>query len=109
MQRLLIILRRAFSPFCGFQGTRLPFVLLAAVAVAIMLGTLAERRWGTASAHRMIYAAPWFYALWAALAVSTLRTLVLRRLWRNPAVGSLHVGLRLVLCVVALSACFSSR
>ncbi len=109
MQRLLIILRSAFSPFCGFQGTRLPFVLLAAVAVAIMLGTLAERRWGTASAHRMIYAAPWFYALWAAFAVSTLRTLVLRRLWRNPAVGGLHVGLMVVLCGGALSAAFSSR
>ena len=87
----------------------LPFVLLAAVAVAIMLGTLAERRWGMASAHLMIYAAPWFYALWAALAVSTLRTLVLRRLWRNPAVGGLHVGLMVVLCGGALSAAFSSR
>ena len=60
-------------------------VLLVAVIVAMMAGTVVEKFHGNAFAMDKVYASPWFIGLLALVAAMAVAEIVLRRLWKTPA------------------------
>lgn len=81
---------------------RLPFILLAIVAVIIGLATAIESAEGSEAAHTLIYGTLWFYVLWGIIAASGLRLVVHDRLWRRVEVMMLHVAFIVILLGAAM-------
>ncbi|MBR0073324.1 MAG: cytochrome c biogenesis protein CcsA [Bacteroidales bacterium] len=60
-------------------------VVLIAVILAMMAGTVVEKFNGNAFAMDKVYASPWFMCLLGLVAAMAVMEIVLRRLWKNPA------------------------
>jgi len=73
------------------------FALLIAMLAVLAAATVVEKLHGTAAARAAVYDAPWFVAMWAAIAVAGLVYIVSRRLHRQPATLLLHVALLVIL------------
>lgn len=66
--------------------------------VVLAVATGLEHRYGTEFVGRQVYGTGWFFALWTVLAVGIGGAIVRARLWRNWAVGGLHLAF---LCMLA--------
>ena len=75
----------------------LPYFLLLFVALVIGVATVVEGRMGSDVAHRSIYGAWWFVALWSAVAVGGCWQMWHKKLWRQPSVFLLHISFVVIL------------
>jgi len=78
---------------------RLAVVIMASLGVACAWATFHEAWYGTASAQRLFYQAPWFTGLLLALAVNITASMLLRFPWSRHNAGFLlaHVGILVLL------------
>ncbi|MGE0453657.1 MAG: cytochrome c biogenesis protein ResB [Vicinamibacteria bacterium] len=78
---------------------RLAVVIMTALGVACAWATFHEASYGTASAQRLFYQAPWFTALLLALAVNITASMLLRFPWSRHNAGFLlaHAGILILL------------
>ena len=77
--------------------SKLPFLLVLFLVIAIATATLVENRYGTHYALQKIYGAWWFIALWALLALSGCWLLYKRKTWKQPSVLLLHLSFVVIL------------
>ena len=84
----------------------LTYILLI---VVLALATIVERLYGTAAAHEYIYSAPWFYSLWAVLAMGGVFAIIHTRMWHRPVMLLLHVSFLVILLGALLTSLFSSE
>jgi len=77
--------------------SKLPFLLVLFLVIAIATATLVENRYGTHYALQNIYGAWWFIALWALLALSGCWLLYKRKTWKQPSVLLLHLSFVVIL------------
>lgn len=78
-------------------SSKLPFLLVLFLVIAIATATLVENRYGTHYALQNIYGAWWFIALWALLALSGCWLLYKRKTWKQPSVLLLHLSFVVIL------------
>ncbi len=76
---------------------KLPFFLLLLVALVIALATVVEGRMGSEMAHRSIYGAWWFVALWGMVAAGGCWLMWRKKMWKRPSVFLLHVSFVVIL------------
>lgn len=81
-----------------------PFALLAVAAATVAAATIMEDAKGTGFAYRWVYGAWWFRLLWLSVAITSLRLVVAKRLWRKPAVMGLHISFAVILAGALLTA-----
>ena len=77
--------------------SKLPFLLVLFLVIAIATATLVENRYGTHYALQNIYGSWWFIALWALLALSGCWLLYKRKTWKQPSVLLLHLSFVVIL------------
>lgn len=87
---------------------KLPFILLAAMAVTIGVTTFIEAKAGTPFVLKNIYGAPWFYTLWCAIALSSIVLIFRRKMWKQSVVFLVHLSF-LVILVGALTTALTSK
>ncbi len=75
----------------------IPFILLAAIIATLMAATAIEKYEGTPYVLDHIYGAPWFIALWMALAVGAVAYIFRKRLQRRVWTLALHASLVIIL------------
>ncbi|MDR0545233.1 MAG: cytochrome c biogenesis protein CcsA [Odoribacteraceae bacterium] len=76
---------------------KIAFGTLIALLPVLAAATLLERFAGREAAERWIYAAPWFVAAWAILALSALAYILRVALYRRPVAFIFHLALLLIL------------
>lgn len=76
---------------------KLPFILLILTAIAITTATFVEAVKGTSYVREYFYGHWWFVALWAVLSVASIWYIVRVRLWKQRAVGLLHLSFLVIL------------
>ena len=78
-------------------STKLPFILVFLLVVAIAAATFVENLHGTDYALHHMYGAWWFIGLWALLAAAGCWLIYKRKLWRQPSVFLLHLSFLVIL------------
>lgn len=75
------------------------FTLVAVVAIMVVLivASVIENLYGTDFAHKNIYGADWFCAIWALLAISGMAYIFSNKLQRRPALFVLHIAFAFIL------------
>ncbi|MBQ6079354.1 MAG: cytochrome c biogenesis protein CcsA [Muribaculaceae bacterium] len=77
---------------------RISFGCLIVMLAVLATATVVEKTNGTPAARAWFYDNIAFVALWTAIAVSGLCYMLLRRIWKRPAVMLLHLALLIILC-----------
>lgn len=77
--------------------SKLPFALMLLAAAVVAGATLVEDACGSDVAHRLIYGSLWFRFMWAAVALSGLYLIYMKRLWRRPTLFLLHLSFLVIL------------
>lgn len=72
--------------------SKVPFVLLAVMTLALVAATLVEHRWGSEVAYIYVYHHLAFQLLWGAIVVGGLVLIIKRRLWQKPSALLLHLA-----------------
>ncbi len=75
----------------------LPFIILFVIALVIAIATIVEDNYGTETASKYIYSAPWFVCLWGAVVLSSVPLFVKRKLWKQYAVFGIHISFIIIL------------
>lgn len=78
-------------------SSKLPFILVIFLVIAIAVATVLENRYGTQHALQHVYGAWWFVALWALLALAGCRLIYKRKMWKQPSVFLLHLSFLIIL------------
>lgn len=78
-------------------SSKLPFILVIFLVIAIAVATVLENRHGTQYALQHIYGAWWFVTLWALLALAGCWLIYKRKMWKQPSVLLLHVSFLIIL------------
>ena len=72
-------------------------VLMIVLVAVLAAGTVIERQHGSDYALAHVYAAWWFVALWALVAIGMVVMLVRRKSWKRPVTCLLHLSILLIL------------
>lgn len=72
-------------------------ILMIGLIVVLAAGTVVEKFHGSDYAIGHVYGTWWFVVLWALLAVGMVVMLIVRKLWRRPALCLLHSAVLLIL------------
>lgn len=88
--------------------SKIPFLLLALIALVIALATVLEHNAGTRVAMTWVYGAWWFKVLWGVMTLAALYLIYKKRLWHNRQTFCLHVAF-VVILVGALTTSLTSR
>jgi len=78
-------------------SSKLPFILVFFLVIAIAVATVLENRYGTHYALQHVYGAWWFIALWGLLAIAGCWLLFKKKTWRQPSVFLLHLSFVIIL------------
>ena len=78
-------------------SSKLPFILVFFLVIAIAAATVLENRYGTHYALQHIYGAWWFIALWGLLAFTGCWLLFKKKIWKQPSVFLLHLSFVIIL------------
>ena len=79
------------------------------LALTLMAATLVEKLRGTVYAAEAVYGAPWFVALWAAVAVASAAYVWRRRLYRRVPTFLLHASFLLILAGALVTHLFGQQ
>jgi len=88
--------------------SKLPFILVFFLVIAIAVATVLENRFDTHYAMQHVYGAWWFTGLWALLALAGCWLIYKRKMWRQPSVFLLHLSF-LVILIGALTTHITSH
>lgn len=88
--------------------SKLPFILVFFLVIAIAVATVLENRFDTHYAMQHVYGAWWFIGLWAILALAGCWLIYKRKMWRQPSVFLLHLSF-LVILIGALTTHITSH
>ena len=88
--------------------SKLPFILVFFLVIAIAVATVLENRFDTHYAMQHVYGAWWFIGLWALLALAGCWLIYKRKMWRQPSVFLLHLSF-LVILIGALTTHITSH
>ena len=77
--------------------SKLSFVLVILLVIAIAAATIVEDCYGVNYAHQHIYEAWWFVGLWAITAIAGCWLLYKKKTWKRPCVFLLHVSFLIIL------------
>ena len=78
-------------------SSKLPFILVFFLVIAIAVATVLENRYGTHYALQHVYGAWWFIALWGLLAIAGCWLLFKKKTWMHPPVFLLHLSFVIIL------------
>ena len=78
-------------------SSKLPFILVFFLVIAIAVATVLENRYDTHYAMQHVYGAWWFIGLWAILALAGCWLIYKKKMWRQPSVFLLHLSFLLIL------------
>ena len=87
----------------------LSIAIYVVLIVVLAAATVVERLYGTTAAHQFIYSAPWFYSLWAVLAMGGVYAIFRTRMWHRPVTLLLHVSFLVILLGALLTSLFSRQ
>ena len=76
-------------------------IIFAALLLTMGYATFLEQAGGSSYASERVYATPWFFAMWATLAVASIIILWREKLWRRASVFMLHASLLVILAGAA--------
>ena len=88
--------------------SKLPFILVFFLVIAIAVATVLENRFDTHYAMQHVYGAWWFIGLWAILALAGCWLIYKKKMWRQPSVFLLHLSF-LVILIGALTTHITSH
>ena len=88
---------------------RLSIIVYTLIILVLASATVVERLYGTARAHELIYSAPWFYSLWAVLALGGVYAIFKTRMWRRLPQFLFHISFLVILLGALLTSLFSSE
>lgn len=77
--------------------SKLPFILVFFLVIAIAVATVLENRYDTHYAMQHVYGAWWFIGLWAILALAGCWLIYKKKMWRQPSVFLLHLSFLIIL------------
>ncbi len=77
--------------------SKLPFILVFFLVIAIAVATVLENRFDTHYAMQHVYGAWWFIGLWAILALAGCWLIYKKKMWRQPSVFLLHLSFLIIL------------
>ena len=77
--------------------SKLPFILVFFLVIAIAVATVLENRYDTHYAMQHVYGAWWFTGLWALLALAGCWLIYKKKMWRQPSVFLLHLSFLIIL------------
>ena len=77
--------------------SKLPFILVFFLVIAIAVATVLENRYDTHYAFKHVYGAWWFIGLWAMLALAGCWLIYKRKMWKQPSVFLLHLSFLIIL------------
>ena len=77
--------------------SKLPFILVFFLVIAIAVATVLENRYDTHYAMQQVYGAWWFIGLWAILALAGCWLIYKKKMWRQPSVFLLHLSFLIIL------------
>ena len=78
-------------------------IIFATLLLTMGYATFLEQAGGSSYASEHVYATPWFFVMWAALAVASIIILWRERLWRRASVFMLHASLLVILAGSAVT------
>ena len=87
----------------------LSIAIYVVLIVVLAAATVVERLYGTTAAHQFIYSAPWFYSLWAVLAMGGVYAIFRTHMWHRPVTLLLHVSFLVILLGALLTSLFSRQ
>jgi len=88
--------------------SKLPFILVFFLVIAIAVATVLENRYDTHYAMQHVYGAWWFVGLWAMLALAGCWLIYKKKMWKQPSVFLLHLSF-LVILIGALTTHITSH
>lgn len=88
---------------------RIPFVLAAITVVVMAASTFIEASAGTPFVSRHIYGAWWFTLLWAALAATSVWTIMRSWSWKKAVTTGLHLSMLIILAGALLTSLTSEK
>ena len=88
--------------------SKLPFILVFFLVIAIAVATVLENRYDTNYAMKHVYGAWWFVGLWAMLALAGCWLMYKKKMWKQPSVFLLHLSF-LVILIGALTTHITSH
>ena len=77
--------------------SKLPFILVFFLVIAIAVATVLENRYDTHYAMQHVYGAWWYIGLWAILALAGCWLIYKKKMWRQPSVFLLHLSFLIIL------------
>lgn len=88
---------------------RIPFVLAAITVVVMAASTFIEASAGTPFVSRYVYGTWWFTLLWAALAVTSVWTIMRSWSWKKAITTGLHLSMLIILAGALLTSLTSEK